>query len=179
MERKNSNAVGSQMKSIATFYPRYPSPESETLTSSNIHGSGNTKLWEALPPVMTPAGHNSMVVSAKFRTQGMRYLYSYSKRMRHWFKMIATGQTESSKFQTESDTQYNGSFNDQLYRVGGYPQNLGLTFKAPSVPDAIAQTAAWGRMRPRPQITASVFTRRAYGVAPSKPAQPINPPRQT
>lgn len=178
MVSQQHNITGSQEKSIAALYPTYAPPEAETLIASNIHGS--SPMWDALPPVMTPIGNYAGVVKSAFRMNGMRTLYAYSKRTKDWFKMIATGQVESTSFQPQTDHQFGETgFNDELYRVGGHPQNLGLTFKAPSVPDAIAQTAAWGRMRPAPRIVATIFTKRPHGVAKSLPAQSTNPFRQT
>lgn len=156
-------------RSIAANYPNYPDPTESNLEPSNFYGT--SVLATMNPPVVTNVRTGAPVVNSAFRRKGMRYLYSCGARMNSWFKMIATGAVESTKFQPITDHVYDASFNDALYEAG-YPQNLGLSFKVPTIPNGIATTDQWGRMRPQPQYTRSIYTRRRFSSAPAVAAQP-------
>lgn len=156
--------------SIAAFREVYPSPTESLLEPGNMRGTSPMATMN--PPVVSYADHRSGVVSSANRMKGDRELYSRGVQRNSLMEMIATGQVQRSRYQPLSGWTWSGSFNDELYRSGGYPQNLGLTFKAPSIPDGVATTAAWGRMRSAPRITRTIFTRRRFSGAPSVPAVP-------
>jgi hypothetical protein len=155
--------------SIIANSPYYPPPIESTLDPRNIVGT--SVLATMNPPVVSRSDHRSGIVSRRNRKNGMRELYSRGAQRNGIMHMIATGRVESSRFQQFMAWTWGASFNDALYEAG-YPQNLGLSFKAPSVPDGVATSAQWGRMRPSPQIVRTVFTRRNFSGAPSVPAQP-------
>lgn len=158
--------------SIAAFGDSEPPPEPDQslLQPSNLRGI--SPMASMNPPVTSRVNNRSGIVSRANRMKGDRELYSRGVQRNSLMEMVATGQVERSRFQPLSGWTWNGSFNDELYRSGGYPQNLGLTFKAPSVPDGVATNPAWGRMRPAPQITRTVFTRRRFSGAPAVAAKP-------
>lgn len=157
-------------RSIAVFREVEPPPTESLLEAGNLRGISPMATMN--PPTHSRVAYATGLVSRRNRMRGDRELYSRGTRMNSLMRMIATGQTERSRFQPFSGWTWSGSFNDELYRSGGYPQNLGLTFKAPSIPDGVATNPAWGRMRPAPQQTRSVFTRRRFSGAPSVPAVP-------
>lgn len=157
-------------RSIATFREVEAPPVESLLQAGNLRGVSPMATMN--PATNSRVSYLSGLVSRRNRMKGDRELYSRGTRANSLMKMVATGQTERSVFQPYSGWTWNASFNDELYRSGGYPQNLGLSFKAPSIPDGIATSAAWGRMRPAPQITRSVFTRRRFSGAASVAAKP-------
>lgn len=157
-------------RSIATFREVEAPPTESLLQAGNLRGVSPMATMN--PPTSSRVAYASGLVSRRNRMKGDRELYSRGARVNSLMKMVATGQTERSRFQPYSGWTWSGSFNDDLYRSGGYPQNLGLSFKAPSIPDGVATNPAWGRMRPAPQITRSVFTRRRFSGAASVAAKP-------
>lgn len=164
------NGFSSVGYSIAAHAPNYPPPEASSLVSSNIHGS--SIFTTTNPPVYTSVSHDAAVVSQKPRMNGMRTLYNRGARYIEWFRMIATGASESTSFQpTLCYTWAETGFNDALY-AAGYPQNLGLSEKVPSVPEGVRTSAAWGRMSSAPRFSRNVFANRSYSTAPSVPAIP-------
>lgn len=158
--------------SIAAYTPNYAPPvvSESLLEPANLRGS--SPFATVNPPLNTRCDNNSGVVTGRFRRFGMRYMYSRGTQRNSTMRMVATGQVERTRFQPYLGWTWNASFNDGLYRAGGYPQNLGLSFKAPTIPDGVATSAAWGRMRPAPQFTRTVFTRRRYSGAGAIPAKP-------
>lgn len=156
--------------SIAAYMPVYPAPTESLLEPGNMRGISPMATMN--PPVMSQSDYKSGVVWRGNRMKGDRELYSRGAQRNSMPRMMATGQVERSRYQPYMAWTWTGSFNDDLYRSGGYPQNLGLTFKAPSVPDGVATNPAWGRMRPAPQITRSIFTRRRFSGAASVAAVP-------
>lgn len=163
-------ASSSLAYSIAAYAPVEAPPQESLLEPSNFIGS--SPMATVNPPVTSRSDYRSGVVSSANRMRGDRELYSRGVQRNSLMRMVATGQVERSIFQPLSGWTWTGSFNDELYRAGGYPQNLGLTFKAPSVPDGVATNPAWGRMRPAPQITRTIFTRRRFSGAAAVPAVP-------
>lgn len=157
-------------RSIAAFHQVYAPPTESLLEPSNMVGTST--LATVNPPVSSTVGVNSGIVSRANRKNGMRELYSRGCQRNSMMRMMATGQVERSRFQPFMGWTWSGSFNDDLYRSGGFPQNLGLTFKANSVPDGVATSDAWGRMRPSPRITRTIFTRRRFSGAQSVAAEP-------
>lgn len=156
-------------RSIAAYNPVFAPPTESLLEPGNLRGI--SPMASMNPPVSSTVGRTSGVVSSAPRMKGDRQLYSRGMQHNSTMDMVATGQVQRSDFQPNMCWTWSGSFNDELY-TGGYPQNLGLSFKAPSIPDGIATSPAWGRMRPAPQITRTIFTRRRFSGAPSVAAKP-------
>lgn len=116
---------------------------------------------------------NARFVNRDPRRIGIRTLYSYGGRFNRFFRMIATGQVESSKFQPRTNHTWDGEFNDAIFQAG-YPRNLGLTFKVKTVNPNI--NPPWN-MLPRPDFKGrSIFVNRrpvTSGI-PGVPATPTN-----
>lgn len=111
--------------------------------------------------------HTRMVNRAP-RLVGNRWLYSRGGVSRPWFRMVSTGQVESSKFQRVNAHTWTGEFNDAIYQAG-YPRNLGYLMKVSTIQSGSAALAKnQPKMQPKPQITRSFYTRRAFtsGVKP-------------
>lgn len=155
--------------SIQAYSPYYPPPIESVLEPQNLVGT--TRFATMNPPVSSEVNYRSGVVSRANRRNGDRQMYSRGVQHNSTMRMMATGAVESTRYQPLLGWTWSGSFNDALYEAG-CPQNLGLSFKAPSIPDGIATSAQWGRMRTAPQFTRTVFTRRRFAGAPSIAAQP-------
>jgi len=157
-------------RSIEAYQP-YAAPP--TFPQTN-YINGSSPLATVNPPVYTLATtpNGSATVSSKFRTAGMDYLYSRGAQVKKWFKMVATGQVESTSFQPITDSTWFNMFNGTLY-AAGYPRNLGWSEKVPTIPPK-ALGISPTQMAARPQITRNVFTRRSFATAPSIPAKPYN-----
>jgi hypothetical protein len=155
--------------SIIAYSPYYPPPTESLLDPRNMRGTST--LASMNPPVNSECNYRSGIVSRANRRNGDRQMYSRGTQHNSTMRIMATGAVESTRFQPFMGWEWSGSFNDALYEAG-YPQNLGLSFKAPSIPDGVATTAQWGRMRAAPQFTRTVFTRRRFAGAPSIPAKP-------
>lgn len=155
-------------KSIEAYQPYYAPPAFPQ--TNYIHGS--SPLARANPPVVSYGHTGSMVVSHRNRMVGMEWLYQTGGRVKDWFKMVATGQVQSTAFQPITDTTYFAMFNDALYQAG-YPRNLGWSEKVPTIPpEALGTTPS--QMAPRPQWKRNIYTRRSFSTAPSIPAKPYN-----
>lgn len=156
-------------RSINAYQPYYAPP---TFPQTN-YIQGGSALNTVNPPVSTPAGYNNgAVVRSVFRSNGMRMMYTYGAKMNSWFKSIATGQVESTKFQPKLAGMYNSFFNDSLYQAG-FPRNLGWSEKVPTLPPA-ALGISPNQMAARPRPTRNIYTRRSFATAPSIPAVPYN-----
>jgi hypothetical protein len=164
-------AYSSLGRSVAANLPQDPppAPGQSLAEPGNLYG---IPKWAAVnPPVTTYGGYRTGIVTRANRMTGDRELYSRGVQRNSTMAMVATGQVERSNFQPLSGWTWVASFNDFLYKAG-FPQNLGLSFKASSIPDGIATNPAWGRMRPAPQITRTIFTRRRFSGAAAVPARP-------
>jgi len=158
--------------SIQAYSPYYAPPLESTLDPKNIVGTSTFASFN--PPASSQCNARSGIVSRRNMMTGDREIYARGSQLNSGMRMMATGRVESSRAQPFTGWTWNASMNDFLYRAGGYPQNLGLSFKAPSIPDGVVTTPQWGRMRPAPQYTRTVFTNRRFAGAPSVPAQPRN-----
>lgn len=157
-------------KSIESYQPYYAPP---TFPQTNyVNGGG--PLQSVNPPIMSRglAQGNSAVVNRRNRMNGMDFLYSRGAQLKKWFKMVATGQVESSSFQPILDSTWYADFNGALY-AAGYPRNLGWSEKVPTIPPE-ALGISPSQMAPRPQYTRNIYTRRSFSTAPSIPAKPYN-----
>jgi hypothetical protein len=170
MPRPNLRSGWSALRnSIIAYSPYYAAPTESLLEPSNLVGT--SVLATVNPPITSQCNYRSGIVSRANRRNGMREMYSRGTQRNSTMRMMATGAVESTRYQPRLGWTWTGSFNDALYEAG-YPQNLGLSFKAPSIPDGVATSAQWGRMRAAPQFTRTVFTRRRFAGAPSIAAQP-------
>lgn len=153
-------------KSIAGGMPAFAPPVEP---QSSFIGGGPT-FGAAVRVASVRPRDGATVVNRRNRLNGMRFLYQKGSYTTPWFRMKATGQVESSKFQPTETTTWFAAFNDALYCVG-YPRNLGLSEKVATIPpEALGTTPS--QMAPRPRYTKSIFTNRSYAGAASIPAKP-------
>jgi len=166
------NAFSSLGYSVQANLPYYAPPV--TPQTNYIHGE-SAALQEGIPAQQID--QHTTLVNRMPRMLGIRNLYSRGGQIKPWFRMIATGAVESTKFQPVLSYTWDGEFYDAIYQAG-YPRNLGYTFKVPTIPAPALQDDRW-RMRPAPRFTRSIFARRANtsGVRPV-PAQGVLPPRR-
>jgi hypothetical protein len=165
----NIPAFSSLGRSIEAYQPYYAPP---TFPQTNYIQTGSA-LNSVNPPVYTPGGYaNGAVVRSVFRNVGMRILYKYGAATKSWFKSIATGQVESTKFQPWLASMQNAFANDSLYQAG-FPRNLGWSEKVPTIPPE-ALGISPNQMAARPRPTRNIYTRRSFATAPSIPAVPYN-----
>jgi hypothetical protein len=155
-------------RSIEAYQP-YAAPP--TFPQTN-YIQGSSPLATMNPPVVSQGTRGAATVNSAFRTTGMDFLYSRGAQFKKWFKMIATGQVESTSFQPALASTWFNMFNGTLY-AAGYPRNLGWSEKVPTLPPE-ALGIGPNQMAARPQITRNVFTRRSFATAPSIPAKPYN-----
>lgn len=165
------NGFSSLGYSVHAYQPVYAPP----VAPQTHFIKGGAAGFQANIPNQRISQHDRLV-NREPRMLGIRWLYSRGAQVKPWFRMIATGAVESTKFQPVLSWQWSGEFNDAIYEAG-YPRNLGYTFKVPTYPaQAVAQPR--DRMQATPRFTRSIFARRAYtsGVAPL-PAQGVRNPR--
>lgn len=166
-------AFSSLGRSVAAYQPYYAPP---TFPQTNyIHGGSSLAAVNQMPADMLgyalPNTYAGIVVS-KNRTYGMTWLYSRGAQLKKWFRMMATGQVESTNFQPVTDSTWFSMFNGNLYRCG-FPRNLGWSEKVPSIPPAALGIQPW-QMNAMPRIRRNVYTKRSFATAPSVPAKPYN-----
>lgn len=153
-------------KSVSSGMPAFaapPEPQSEYIQGGNA--------WvQNVSPATSTGRDGSAVVMRKPRVNGMRFLYQQAAYTKPWFRMKATGQVESSKFQPTTQTTYFDAFNDALHEAG-WPRNMGLSFKVATIPPEALGTSP-SQMAPKPRYTKSIYTNRNYGTRPALPAKP-------
>lgn len=162
-------AVSSRARSVQSYYPYYPPPvyPEESDVRGGFSGFGN------LPLSYTDSRTEKGLVHGKWNRWGDRTRYTIGGVIQRVFRMRATGQVESSMSQPILNMPLSAQGNDYLYRAAkGYPRNLGLSEKVPTLPNEALNGTNAGTMQPRPQITRNIFVRRNYTAAPSVPAQP-------
>jgi len=154
-------------RSIAATAPAFPAPiyNQDQIIRGGFAGAQNL----VIPPSVVGSG--APVVSRKPRLKGLRFLYAHGAQRQTWFRMIATGQCESSKFQPYLTSLFDASFND-TWHTGGYPRNNGWSVKVASVPNALVNGGSQPIMQPAPNQRRVIFTRRAYNTMPAVPAKP-------
>lgn len=163
-----SMPLSSLARSVEAYQPYYAppvTPQTEYITTGGA-------LSRNLEQVASRADYSDGVVTRAPRLNGIRTLFSYGTQIASQFRMIRTGGVESSAFQPRLAHQWTGEFNDAIWQAG-YPRNLGLTVKVPTVNPNI--NPPWS-MRPAPQFRRSIFVNRravTSGV-PGKPATPTN-----
>lgn len=161
-------AMGSRARSVESYYPFYPPPVwPEGLERGGYSGFGNNA--QGYLDERTDKG----IVHSGFMRQGERTRYTFGGVIMKVFRMLATGQVESSRANPVLNFPHVAMQNDWLYRAAkGYPRNLGLSEKVPTLPDGALNGTNSGTMQPRPQFRRNVFTHRNFSTAPSVPAQP-------
>lgn len=159
--RTKGTPFSSLANSIAAYQPMYAPP---TPPERSIIQAGGSSFFQNGIPAQFIDQHTRMV-SREPRMDGIRWLYSFGAQTKSWFREIATGQVERSKFQPITAHRWSGEFNDALYQAG-YPRNLGYSFKVSQLPANMAIPGP--SMQSKPWITKPYFSRRAYtsGVAP-------------
>lgn len=151
--RSQRNSFSSLAASVTAYQPYYAPP---IPPERSIVQSGGQAYFQNSIPNQTIDQHTT-TVNREPRTIGIRWLYSYGAQKKQWFQMVATGQVQSSKFQSITSHRWSGEFNDAIYQAG-YPRNTGYTFKAPQIPAADPLST----MTAKPHITRSYYSRRAY-----------------
>lgn len=149
------NAWGSLGRSIAAYQPYYAPP----VTPSPNYIRGGQAARTEMPAHQEIDQHTSLVNRAPSML-GIRWLYSRGGQIKPWFRMIATGAVESTKFQPVLSYTWTGENNDAIYQAG-YPRNLGYSFKVDTIPRA-ALGVQRDQMRPAPRWTRPIYSRRAY-----------------
>jgi hypothetical protein len=160
---------GSYGAAIQAYMPMY-APPSVPIPEMLVTRSPITSI---IPGNSRTPVSGAPVVNRKNRIQGMRYLFSRGAKYIRQFRMIATGQVESTRFQPATAWTWDGSFNDALFQFGYPGYNLGLSEKVPTIPAAALGVSNF-QMLPKPQYTRTIFTQRSYGARPGLPAQPRN-----
>ena len=159
--RSRRNAYSSLAASVTAYQPMYAPPVPPD--RSVVQAGGASYFTNGIPN--QTIDQHTRTVNREPRLDGVRWLYAYGARSKMWFRMVATGQVQSSGFQPITSHRWSGEFNDAIYQAG-YPRNLGYTFK-------VDQSAANARvpgaaMQSKPWIKRSYFSKRAYtsGKAP-------------
>lgn len=168
----NTNAFTSLGYSVEAYQPMYAPPTGPP--RSEMQNNSPAFFGNGLPGDIVD--QHSAIVNREPRMIGIRWLYSRGAQVKPWFRMIATGQVERTKFQPVLAYQWSGEFNDAIYQAG-YPRNLGYTFKVDQLP---ANTQIPGpRMLAKPWIKRPYYARRAYtsGIS-GLPAIPTYPPKK-
>lgn len=166
---RDIHAFSSMGASVAAYQPYYAPPVAPQANYIQTRSSQHMSV----PAAMTGVTVGNMAVSHRNRIKGMRFLFSRGSKTIRQFRMRATGQVESSRFQPVTSWTWSGSFNDALF-AAGYPRNLGLSEKVASIPPQALGTST-SQMLPRPQITRSIFTNRAFSTVKGLPAKGILP----
>jgi hypothetical protein len=164
-----ANGTGSRARSIEAYYPFYPPPVypiGELVRNTPI---GNGVVASSVVDERTDKG----IVNSGFNRWGERTRYTLGGIINRVFHMRATGQVESSMVQPITNMPAVVQMNDFLYRAAkGYPRNLGLSEKVPTLPPQALGNNPWGQMNARTQITRNVFTNRNYNTVKQVAAKP-------
>jgi hypothetical protein len=161
--------TSTQARAVESYYPFYPPP---VINEGQMQATG----WAGYAQV--PASYvdertDKGIVNRHNMRQGEISRYTHGNVRMNVFRMMATGQVESSQVQTFENMPNIVQQNMWLYRAAkGYPQNLGLSEKVPTLPQEALGNTPNGAMQPRQQITRNIFTRRSYNTVKSTPAQP-------
>lgn len=167
MSSQGFSSLGYSVHAYQPYYAPPVAPQTEFVQGGASHFADmrGHEIWD----------QHSVPVSRAPRELGMRWVYSRVTRSLQFFRMVATGRVESSRFQPQTGTTFGVTgFNDALYQAG-YPRNLGWSEKVPTIPP-LALGISPHQMAPRPQITRSIFVNRrplTSGI-PGVPATPTN-----
>jgi hypothetical protein len=153
-------------RSVEAYQPYYAPP----VTPVSAFIDNTSALSRNLEQVASRVDYSDGLVTRAPRLNGIRTLFSYGTQILTTFRMIATGRVESTTFQPRLSHQWVGEFNDSIYQAG-YPRNLGLTVKVPTVNPNI--NPPWS-MTPAPQFRRNIFVNRRATTSgvPGLPAKP-------
>jgi hypothetical protein len=115
---------------------------------------------------------HTTLVNREPRMIGIRWLFAYGGQIKPWFRNIATGQVESTKFQPITVSRLTGEFNDAIFQAG-YPRNLGYTFQVQQA----RFVGAGPRMRPGARILAAPYVS-GHATTSGIPPVPLIPSNQ-
>lgn len=164
-----ANGTGSRARAIESYYPYYPPPVYPLGQDVKGGYAGPSVVAQSVLDERTDKG----IVNSRFNRWGDRSRYTVGGVLRRVFHMRATGQVESSAVQPISNMPNIVQQNDFLYRAAkGYPRNLGLSEKVPTLPRAALGQNPNGQMTSRPQYTRNIFTNRNYANVKQVPAKP-------
>lgn len=158
-----------RQKAIRANYPWYPPPVYPE--GAEIRGgyAGFNTVGLSYADERTDKG----IVQRRNLRMGDITRYTYGHVVNPRFRVISTGTVESSKFQPATHMPHVVQLNTFLYRANkGYPYNLGLSEKVPTIPNEALNGMNAGTMTPRPRYTRNIFTNRNYGTVRGVPAKP-------
>jgi len=163
------NGTGSRARAIESYYPFYPPPVYPIAQDVKGGYAGPSVVPLSYVDERTDKG----VVNSRFNRWGERNRFTFGGVINRVFRMQATGQVESSAVQPITNMPNIVQQNDHLYRAAkGYPRNLGLSEKVPTIPQEALGNNPWGAMGPRNQYTQNIFTRRNYAQVRQIAAKP-------
>jgi hypothetical protein len=164
-------ATSSRARAIEAYYPFYPPP----VYPEESDVKGGASGYSTRPSSTVDERTDKGIVDRHNNRWGDVTRYTWGGVLHKVFHMRATGQVESSVVQQVTNMPLQAQFNMWLYRAAkGYPRNMGLSEKVPTLPVGALGNNPWGQMQPRTQITQNVFTRRNYANNRSVPAQPMS-----
>lgn len=168
-----SAATGSMARSVEAYYPFYPPPVVDPAATRQERNGYQGFETVPLASNITGGADDGIVKRANMR-QGERSFFRHGGVLMTPFRMTATGQVESSQGQRIQAMSFGWSVNNWLYRaLKGYPMNLGLSVKVPTIPkEALGVTP--DQMLPRPRYSRNVFVNRNFNTIRSVPAKPQN-----
>jgi hypothetical protein len=161
--------TASSVRATEAYFPYYAPP----VYPVGAYTEGGFAGFSTLPGSTLDERTDKGLVHSKWNRFGDRTRTTFGGVVNKVFKMIATGQVQSSKYQPVTNMPLHAQFNDWLYRAAkGYPRNLGLSEKVPTLPNGALNGTNAGSMTARPQFTRNIFTNRSYAIKPAIPAQP-------
>jgi len=168
-----SAATGSMARSVQAYYPFYPPPIVDPEATRNERNGYQGFVNIPIAANIT-GGADDGIVNRRNLRMGERTFFRHGGVLMRVFRMIATGRVESSQAQRIQTMPAGWSTNEHLYRaIGGYPMNLGLSFKVPTLPkEALGITP--DQMLPRPRYSRNVFVNRQFNTIQSVAAKPQN-----
>lgn len=168
MRNRNGFQRSTFTNAIAAHQPYYSPP---TIPQTSVERGGAQVFADMRPYEMWD--QHSVPVNRAPLLLGMRFMFGRVARRINQFRMVATGRVASTQFQPIQKHEFGiTGWNDAICIVG-YPRNLGLSFKVPTIPKTALGTSP-NQMLPRPQIKRSVYVNRRpfnSGV-PAVPATP-------
>lgn len=168
-----SAGTGSMARSVEAYYPFYPPPVVDPAATRNER-NGYQGFAQVPLASNTTGGPDDGIVNRVNMRQGERSFFRHGGVMMTPFHMRATGQVESSMAQRVQSMSAGWSVNQWLYRaLKGYPMNLGLSVKVPTLPKA-ALGVTPAQMTPAPRFSRNVFVNRRFNGIQSVPAKPQN-----
>lgn len=168
-----SAGTGSMARSVEAYYPFYPPPVVDPEATRNERNGYGGFVTVPIVANITGGADDGIVNRVNMR-QGEVSYFRHGGVLMTPFHMRSTGTVESSMAQRVQGMSAGWSINNWLYRaLKGYPMNLGLSVKVPTLPrEALGITPA--QMTPRPRYSRNIFVNRQFNTIRSTPAQPQN-----